>query len=145
MTAAPPLPKPGDSFSKRYVFTRESIARFIAESGDINRLHHDEDFARKSRFGGIIASGTQSTAVLTGFIAEQYPVNSLGLENCVRFTRGIPAGLSATLSWKVVAVEPKAKLGGHIVSLAGEIRGDDGLVYMTATSRILYTQSLATR
>lgn len=145
MKATPQLPKPGDSFSKTYVFTRESIARFIAESGDINRLHHDEDFARKSRFGGIIASGTQSMAVLSGYIAERYPLNSLGLENSVRFTRAIPAGLVSTLSWQVTAVEPKAKLGGHIVTLEGEIRGEDGFVYMTAVSRILYVESLTAR
>jgi len=137
MTALPHVPEIGTVYCKSYTFTRENIARFIAESGDTNRLHHDEEFAKNSRFGGIIASGTQSMAVLSGFMADQYPSRSLGLDVGVRFVRAIPAGLNSTLRWKVIGIVRKDKLKGNIISLEGEIVGDDGKVYLTGTTTML--------
>ncbi len=59
----------GFSFEKTITLSKEEITTFARHSGDFNPLHHDEDTAKSSRFGGIIASGPQSSALFMGTIA----------------------------------------------------------------------------
>lgn len=127
----------GETFSKRHVFTAEDIADFAARAGDLNPLHHDAEKAAKSRFGGLIASGPQTSALLMGLAAAHLSKthDTAGLEFTFRFRRAIPAGADAILAWEVTAVEPNAKLGGEIISLKGEITDDAGQRFVTSEAR----------
>jgi 3-hydroxybutyryl-CoA dehydratase len=127
----------GDAFQIRHHFTAEDIAAFARMTGDMNPLHHDADAAAASRFGGLIASGTQSSALLMGLIATSLSKthDTAGLEFTFRFRRGIPAGLQALLTWRIAAIEPHAKLGGDLVTCAGEITDAAGARYLTAEAR----------
>jgi 3-hydroxybutyryl-CoA dehydratase len=131
------MPFPGETFSKRYTFTAEAIAAFAALAGDWNPLHHDPDLAAASRFGGLIASGTQTSALLMGLAAEYLSKASetAGLEFTFRFRRAVPAGLDAIFAWRITAIEPSEKLGGEIVSLSGDLTDDAGQRYMTGEGR----------
>lgn len=127
----------GDHFSRRYEFTAETIADFAARTGDLNPLHHDAHKAAGTRFGGLIASGTQASALLMGLAAAHLSKahDTAGLEFSFRFRRAIPAGTQANLLWQVAAIEPNAKLGGDIVTLKGEITGEGGERFVTSEGR----------
>ena len=123
----------GYEFSKPYVFTLENIRRFADEAGDENPFHRDEAKAAASRFGGIIASGPQMTAVLMAVCAsgEAGTQDGVGLDFSFRFVRAIPAGTATSLAWTVTAVEPHEGLKGELVTLEGRIVDDRGKVYVT--------------
>ena len=123
----------GEEFAKPYVFSLESIRRFAAESGDDNPLHHDLDKARASRFGGIIASGTQMAAMLMGLVASGMTPDGegVGLDFHFRFKKAVPAGTEAILSWRVVDRVPHAGLKGDFLTLEGRIADEAGTVYAT--------------
>ena len=131
------MPFAGETFFKRHVFTPEDIADFASRAGDWNPLHHDVDMATGTRFGGLIASGTQTAALLLGLVASHLSKTHepAGLEFSFRFRRGIPAGTEATLTWRITAIEPSAKLRGDLVTLAGEITDDDGHRYVSCEGR----------
>ncbi len=98
------------------------IAAFAALSGDHNRLHLDEDYARSTPFGGCIAHGVLGLAVATGLLAQ------LGL------TEGTLVALVG-VSWRFVApIRPGDRLGLRVrVAAARELPGRDrGLVTFTA-------------
>lgn len=137
----------GEVFSRRYAFTPESIADFAARSGDLNPLHHDARKAAGTRFGGLIASGTQASALLMGLAAAHLSKgqDTAGLEFSFRFRRAIPAGTQANLIWQVAAIEPNAKLGGDIVTLKGEITGQDGQRFVTSEGRAVIWQQTGMR
>jgi len=59
----------GFSFEKTIKLTEEEISAFAKLSGDFNPLHYNEEVAKTSRFGGIITSGPQSSALFIGTIA----------------------------------------------------------------------------
>jgi acyl dehydratase len=135
----------GDVVAKRHLFTRDGVIAMATAFGDPNPLHHDEAAARKSRHGGLIACAAHSTGVLCSLLAEHYAGIGapLGLEFEYKLKRAVPAGLEATLSWRVVAKHAAAKLGGDILALEGDITDDAGVVYVTASGRLLVTVAIA--
>jgi len=129
--------KVGDVMASDLDFTEESIIAFTRLTGDDNPLHHDVEAARRSRFGGLIASGTQTTALMLGALGHHVAARgaSLGLECSFRLRKAVPVG-PALVQWTVTAVEPKPSLKGHIITLDGVLRhGDD--IYVTSTMKIV--------
>lgn len=58
---------PGDSLPALVKdITREKIRRYAEAAGDFNPVHLDEDFARRTPFGGIVAHGM----LLLAYISE---------------------------------------------------------------------------
>ena len=143
MTASS-APFAGERFSSEVALTPATVADFARAAGDDNPIHADADFARSTRFGRPIASGTQSTALLLGLSASYFSKygGMLGLEFWVRFRRPIYADETIRLEWMVVKVTPNAKLRGEIVELRGRIQGQDGKTSLGAKGRVLVTDHL---
>jgi acyl dehydratase len=132
--------KPGDRAEKELVLSRDEVIRFATELGDPNPLHHDEAVARRSRFGGLIASGGHAIGLLTSFCAAfttaQGPGVGIGFSYKLR--RAIHPGQPLRLRWEVTAVERSERLRGEIASLTGAIEdARDGTVLVAATGRVL--------
>ena len=127
----------GDVFSRRHVFTAEDISDFARRAGDLNPLHHDAEKATKLRFGGLIASGPQTSGLLMGLAAAHLSKehDTVGLDFSFRFRRAVPAGTDAVLSWEITSIEPNPKLGGDLVAFKGEITDAAGTRYLTAEGR----------
>jgi 3-hydroxybutyryl-CoA dehydratase len=131
----------GYHFSARHVFTPEQVRTFAALAGDTNPLHHDDAFARGTRFGGLIASGTHSTALLLGLTAAHFSARTtvLGLGFTVEFSAAIPADARVVMKWTVDGVTPTRS--GHILSLSGSMKTRDA-VCVRASGRVLVGLSL---
>ncbi len=141
MTTADCAFKVGDTFEARLHFTADSVRRFAAMTGDTNPLHHDEAYARASRFGGLIACAGDYTAQMMGALAKALTARggALGLEFQFKFLRAVHAGETLDLRWVVAAVTPKPGLGGHIVQVEGTLARPDGTVSVAATSKAVVT------
>jgi acyl dehydratase len=107
----------GETFERVITFDEAGARGFATLVEDFNPIHHDEDFAKKSRFGGLIISGTQSVAMLMAmtatFLSERG--EALGLEYSFRFRKAVRMGETAKMAWVVTEVTPKPGLG-HIVA-----------------------------
>lgn len=51
---------------------RENIDSYRSASGDHNRIHYDDEFAASSRFGGVIAHGMLTLAMISEMMAGAY-------------------------------------------------------------------------
>ena len=113
----------GFKFEKEIKLTEEEISTFAKLSGDMNPLHHDVDRAKASRFGGIIASGPQSSALFMGTIATNLAPGyiGLGMEIQGQFKAPITPNIDLQIRWIVTSVIPKTKLNGYIVTVEGGI------------------------
>ncbi len=129
----------GESFSREVAFDAPGIAAFAAACGDTNPLHHDAAYAAASRFGGIIASGTQVTSLLMAMVANYLSPRGpgVGLGFSFRLQAAVRAGETVTMRWRIVGVVPKASLGGRVVRLEGEVVRGDGRVAVKATGEAL--------
>jgi 3-hydroxybutyryl-CoA dehydratase len=120
------------------------VAHYALEAGDDNPVHHDGEFAARSRYGGLIASGTHTTALILGLTASHYSKNRsmVGLEFAVKFYKPIFAHETIELEWLVVRVKRNEKLRGDIVDLRGRIRNEKKQTALGATGKILVTAAL---
>ena len=83
--------------------TQEGIRRYAEASGDFNPIHVDEEYARATPFGGIIAHGMLVLAYVSEMMAAAFGRDWLGGGRLkVRFRA--PARLGDTLS---IRAEPR--------------------------------------
>jgi acyl dehydratase len=128
--------KIGDAVSKEVHFDAAGISAFARTTGDMNPLHHDPAAASRSRFGGIIASGSHVSALLLGMLAGWFADEdeNVGLDYSVRFRAPVRAGDTVELRWRLTAIEPKPSLNGDIVRAEGEAVRGDGTIAVSATA-----------
>jgi 3-hydroxybutyryl-CoA dehydratase len=130
----------GRVVSRGYEFTPENIAAYADMAGDPNPLHHDAEFAERSRFGGIIASAAHSTGVLVSVLADKFSKNgeSVGLGFSFTLRRGVKAGASTDLEWTITGRYFSEKLRGIVVELNGQLRDrETGQAYVLGEGRLL--------
>lgn len=111
--------------------------------GDANPLHHDAAFAAASRYGGLIASGAHTAALLAGLVGRQFGQEgaheraSVGMEYTVRFRAPIRVDRPMRMEWVVTSVQPARS--GQIARMAGRIvDAADGTTALTAELVVLY-------
>ena len=138
------IPRAHDRFSATRTLTPEEVAAFANAVGDTNPVHHDPAFAASTRFGRLIASGTQTSAMLLGLTASHFSRETamVGLEFWLRFRRPIYADETIELEWLIVEVKASERLGGWLVDLRGRIRGEDGRTALGAKGLVLVTAKL---
>ncbi|SAL13208.1 dehydratase [Caballeronia cordobensis] len=129
----------GESFDATLELPPDSIRHFATLVNDTNPLHHDDAYARASRFGTLIASGTQPTAHLMAMLAAHFSRDAqpLGLEFGIRLTRAVKANDVLTMHWRVTEAKWKPSLNGDLVKLEGGARNQLGESVMKATATIV--------
>lgn len=127
----------GFRFAKEITLDRESAMRFAAQVGDLNPLHHDEEFARGSRFGGLIASGTQTSSLMMGLVATTLSGfgPGAGLDFTMRLKRPVLVDQTVTIAWTLIAVDRMPLMNGDVLTFEGELRTARGEVAVQARSR----------
>ena len=139
--AHPPPPfKIGEIFEKDMIFSKEETRAYSAFIGDQNPLHLDEDFAGKSRFGGLIAAGAHTAGAMAAFTATfttQRAEKNVGLEISFRFRRAVMAGEKLHCVWKTSVIEDKPSLKGHIITFEGVLTNSKGEAAVSGQARTL--------
>ena len=120
------LVRKGESFSKTVRYSREDIADFARLSHDANPLHHDLQRAQRARFGEIIASGQQTSAIMMGMMATHFSRADGELQRellCLNvnfaFKHPVFADQDILLQWRVGSVDWNSKLNGCVAQLDG--------------------------
>jgi len=130
-----------ERFEQQLTLTHESIAEFARLAGDGNPIHSDPELAARSRFGGIVASGTQVTSLMMGLSATHFAHEGgmLGLEFRFRFSRPVRPDVPLCMWWQVVGRSTKASLGGDLVLLVGKTEDDAGVTLVKGSGKVLVT------
>jgi len=64
--------KPRERFSTEVTLTPALVAEFARAAGDQNPLHYDLDYTAQTKYKRLMASGTQTTALLMGLTATYF-------------------------------------------------------------------------
>ena len=127
----------GHSFETDHVFDESASRAFALLVGDTNPMHHDEGKAKASRFGGLIVSGTETTARMMGLTAAHFARlgPTVGMEFSFRFRRAVPMGAHARIRWEVTELEYKPGLGTIAICAGTLTLVDTGEVAVEGTSK----------
>ncbi|MDR6474665.1 acyl dehydratase [Burkholderia sp. OAS925] len=139
MNAAPRIVTIGETFSATLALSADSVKTFATLVNDLNPLHHDEAYAAQSRFGGLIASGTQPTAHFMALLATHFSTYAqpLGLEFDIKLKKAAHAGDTLVMTWRVRDAYWKPSLHGDLTHLEGTVRNQRGEVTVVGASTIL--------
>jgi acyl dehydratase len=128
--------KPGQAFELgSRTITRDSILAFAREY-DPQPFHTDEEAAKETIYGGLIASGWQTGALLMrlfwdGLLHECASLGSPGIDE-LRWVKPVRPGDTLSLRYTVVETVPsRSKPDRGIVRSLCEMRNQDGEVVLT--------------
>lgn len=129
----------GERFSREHRFDAAQVRAFATAAGDDNPLHHDDAAAAASRYGRLIASGTQTAALLLGLTASHFSPRGavVGVGFSVAFKRPVYADDHVTIEWIVTAIRPKASGKGSLIDMEGSLRNSAGELCVAATGTVL--------
>ncbi len=93
----------GDRASYTKTITAEDIRAYAELTGDKNPLHLDENYARNTRFGRVIAHGMLTASLISAVIGTKLPgPGAIYLEQRLRFTKPVYPGDTVTAEVEVV-------------------------------------------
>jgi acyl dehydratase len=118
-----------------YTLSKEEILDF-ARQFDPQPFHVDEETARRSQFGGLIASGWHTMALchkilVTEFLApDSGSLGSPGVDE-IRWLKPVRPGDTLSVRTEVVEVTPSRSKPGGLVKLRYQVRNQNGETVMT--------------
>ncbi len=133
--------QPHERFSETMQLTPEGVSAFARAAGDTNPLHHDPAVAARTRYGRLIASGTQTIAHLMALGARHFSARGdmVGLDFSFRFKKPIYADETIEI---VIRVEKAPHLKGDVIEMRGRIRNQAGETALGAKGRVLVADRL---
>src|ERR1041385_8737586 len=98
-------PQVGQKARRSLTLTEEHVQTFARLTGDYNPLHFDADFARRTKFGGLVVQGGLTTGLLHAVVAMDLPgPGSVFLSQSWKFTAPVYIGDTITAEAEVVSV-----------------------------------------
>ncbi|OGS05502.1 MAG: hypothetical protein A3G41_02570 [Elusimicrobia bacterium RIFCSPLOWO2_12_FULL_59_9] len=116
---------------RSFEIQEDTIRRFADLSGDKNRLHLDEDFARRTPFGGRIAHGLLGLSLASGLLHEigiirETVLAFTGLE--WKFKGPIRIGDRVSVRMEVARLKSLGARGGIVVFKTELLNQDEAAV-----------------
>ncbi|MCK6548416.1 MaoC family dehydratase [Myxococcota bacterium] len=122
----------GDEHRDRILVDDAAVRTFAELSGDKNRIHLDDEYARSTRFGGRIAHGALLMAYVSKVLGMDLPgPGAVYLTQTLEFVAPVFVGDTIDVILKVTEVD----LDKRIVTLASSVVGPKGEV-MRGTSQV---------
>jgi len=112
--------------------TEEDVKQFSLISGDINPVHLDDEYAKKSRFGKRIAHGILVASHISALLANKLPgKGSIYLSQSLKFLS--PVYLDDEIKTIVKVIEVK----GEVYTLDCKCYNQDEVIVLKGTAKIL--------
>ena len=128
----------GESFGTSVTVTETHIVLGSGMFGDFNPLHVDEEFSKKSMFGGRILHGPFTSALVSAPVGNYFAGTAIAyLEHGCRFKAPVRAGDTLATTWTITDRHDKPKHGGGVVALHGVCRDQRGTVVAEADAKML--------
>jgi 3-hydroxybutyryl-CoA dehydratase len=116
---------PGDRASATRTISTADIEMFARATGDTNPLHLDEAYAKTTRFGGTVAHGMLTAALVSAVIANRLPgPGTVYVSQTLEFLAPVRPGDTVTAEVEVIEV------AGRRARLATRCTVADGTVVL---------------
>jgi acyl dehydratase len=114
--------------------SEEDILMFARLSGDVNPVHLDEEFAKTTQFGGRIAHGMYTAALISAAMALNIPgPGSVYLTQTMKFRAPVKIGDTLTVHIEVLT----KRTGKNFVTLSTIVTNQHGKKVVTGEATAL--------
>lgn len=128
----------GDAFGSALTVTETHLVLGSGMFGDFNPLHVDEEFSKKSRFGGRILHGPFTSALISAPVGNYFAGTAVAyMEHACRFTAPVKPGDTLDTRWTVTEKLDKPKHQGGIVVMTCKATNQRGEIVVQADGKIL--------
>lgn len=125
--------KVGDELTQKRVVDDAAVRGFAEVSGDHNRIHLDEEYARSTRFGRRIAHGALLGAYISKVLGMDLPgPGAVYLSQTLEFLAPVYVGDEISVTLRVEEVD----LPARILVLSNTVRGPGGNDVAKGVSRV---------
>lgn len=120
----------GQSYTFTKEITDEVVRKFAEATGDFNPLHLDEDFAKRSIFGGRIAHGMLGAGIISGGLGSHMPgMGTTYLGQNLNFKKPVRLGDTVEVNLTITEIKQRrrfatAKIATVLKNGAGDIAID---------------------
>jgi len=115
----------GQSYSTRNQVTDEDIVKFSEVTGDVNPIHLNEDYAKKSIFGQRIAHGMISAGYISAIFGTRFPgAGSIFMSQSLKFKAPVRINDTVETTVTITDINEKRKR----VTLDCQCKVDDTVV-----------------
>ena len=115
--------KPGMSASTEHTVTERDVQLFGEATGDMNPVHFDEEFARKTVFRGRVAHGALSIGYISALLGTKLPGNG-----SIFLSASIVFKIPVRIGDKVVTTATVREVNGRAVVMDCTCKVEDRLV-----------------
>jgi acyl dehydratase len=128
----------GETFSRTVTVTETHLVLGAGLIGDFNPHHTDETYARGRRFGTRVLHGMLTSALMGAPVGMYFYGTAIAyLEHNARFVAPVRPGDTLTTTWTIVALDPKPKHHGGVVTLRGVARNQNRVIVAEAEGKIM--------
>ena len=128
----------GETFSRTVTVTETHLVLGAGLIGDFNPHHTDEMYARGRRFGTRVLHGMLTSALMGAPVGMYFYGTAIAyLEHNARFVAPVRPGDTLTTTWTIVALDPKPKRHGGVVTLRGVARNQQDVIVAEAEGKIM--------
>jgi acyl dehydratase len=131
-TGRAPWTSVGDVGRATRTFTGADVDAFTKVSLDNNPLHHDEEFARSTRFGRCIVHGMLYASMFSAIIGQRTP-GAVYLSQTLDFKLPVHVGDTVTAEIEVKRIAH----GGRTLFFDTHCRNQDQELVLSGTARVL--------
>lgn len=98
--------QPGQHVTLSKTFTEDDVRRFIEITGDVNPLHVDDDFARRTRFGRRVLHGMLTASIFSTMVGMLLPgTGAIYRSQTLNFLRPVHPGDTVTAHFVVRSID----------------------------------------
>lgn len=129
----------GDTASVTHLVSERDLILFATVSGDVNPVHLDEEFAAATPFGGRIAHGMLSGALISAAIACELPgPGSIYIGQELSFLRPVRLGDDIRIELEILEKLPKnrVRIATRVVNQEGKKVVDGTATVMAPTDKV---------
>ncbi len=124
----------GMSFEERFPVDREDSFLFSKISKDYNPIHTDEEYAKTTRFGRMIAPGMLTASFISGVLGSRFPGNgTVYISQSLVFKGPVFYGETVKVKVRVIAKDDMKKR----ISLETVCSNQEGKMVLTGVAIVI--------
>lgn len=99
--------KVGDAAESRKTISESDVYLFAGITGDLNPLHVDEEYAKKTPFGARVAHGPLTFSLCAGLLGTELPgLGTVAVSNHIEYLKPVFIGDTIAVRVEVGALDP---------------------------------------